>query len=105
VIENAVHLGQRLYKGTLARMTIGSSPRAGRRRPRGRLGARWRHPRDRSRPGQRAIVQYPEGTTLYEASGYLSDPRVPDGRSVAFFEHQWRWDDRGWVKVVDRNKP
>ena len=28
VIENAVHLGQRLYKGTLARMTIGSSPRA-----------------------------------------------------------------------------
>ena len=21
---------------------------------------------------------------------------------MAFFEHQWRFDDRGWVKVVDR---
>jgi Tol biopolymer transport system component len=49
-------------------------------------------------------LEYPAGTPLYEATGYLSDPRVsPDGTRVAFFEHQWRFDDRGWVKVVDRS--
>jgi hypothetical protein len=49
-------------------------------------------------------LEYPVGTTLHEASGYLSDPRVaPDGARVAFFEHEWRYDDRGRVKVVDRS--
>ncbi len=107
VIENAVHLGQRLYKGTLARMTIGSSPRALADDVR---EADWAPDGDslaivRDLGNGRDRLEYPEGTALYEASGYLSDPRVsPDGNSVAFFEHQWRWDDRGWVKVVDRNK-
>jgi serine/threonine protein kinase/dipeptidyl aminopeptidase/acylaminoacyl peptidase len=107
VIENAFHLGQRLYKGTLARMTIGSSPRALAEDVR---EADWAPDGDslaivRDLGNGRDRLEYPEGTPLYEASGYLSDPRVsPDGTSVAFFEHQWRWDDRGWVKVVDRNK-
>ena len=107
VIENAVHLGQRLYKGTLARMTIGSSPRALAEDVR---EADWAPDGDslaivRDLGNGRDRLEYPEGTTLYEASGYLSDPRVsPDGNSLAFFEHQWRWDDRGWVKVVDRKK-
>ena len=39
---------------------------------------------------------------LYETAGYVSDPRVsPDGTRVAFMDHQARFDDRGWVKVVD----
>ena len=41
-------------------------------------------------------LEFPIGKVLYEASGYLSDPRVsPDGRHVAFAEHPFRWDDRG----------
>ena len=104
VIENAVHLGQRLYKGTLARMTIGSSPRALAEDVR---EADWAPDGDglaivHDLGNGRDRLEYPAGTALYEASGYLSDPRVsPDGNSVAFFEHQWRWDDRGWVKVVE----
>ena len=49
-------------------------------------------------------LEYPIGKTLYEAGvGYLSDPRVsPDGSRVAFLEHPDRYDDRGWLKVVDR---
>ena len=48
-------------------------------------------------------LEFPAGTALHEASGYLSNPRVsPDGSRVAFVEHQLRFDDRGWVKVVDR---
>jgi Tol biopolymer transport system component len=107
VIENAFHLGQRLYKGTLARMTIGSSPRALAEDVR---EADWGPDGDslaivRDLGNGRDRLEYPQGTPVYEASGYLSDPRVsPDGTSVAFFEHQWRWDDRGWVKIVDRNK-
>jgi len=48
-------------------------------------------------------LEFPAGTVLYQAPGYLSDPRVaPDGRHVAFAEHPFRWDDRGTVKIVDR---
>jgi eukaryotic-like serine/threonine-protein kinase len=105
LITSARHLGQRLYTGTLARMTLGSSPRPVRD---GVREADW------SPDGNtmaivhdlgdgRDRLEYPIGTMLHEASGYLSDPRVsPDGQSVAFFEHPWRFDDRGWVKVVNR---
>lgn len=105
LIVGARHLDQRLYRGTLARMTLGSSPRAVLEDVR---EADWSpdgsdlaivhdlgNGRDR--------LELPVGHALHEASGYLSDPRVsPDGRVVAFFEHQWRFDDRGWVKTVDR---
>jgi hypothetical protein len=105
LIANATPLAHRLHTGTLARMTIGSSPRAIMEQVR---EADWSpdgtvlaivhdlgNGRDR--------LEYPAGTSLYEASGYLSDPRVsPDGSRVAFSEHPWRFDDRGAVKVVDR---
>jgi hypothetical protein len=105
LIIDARHVEQRLYGGTLARMTLGSSPRA--------MAERVREADWAPDGASLAIVQdlgngrdrleYPTGTPLYEASGYLSDPRVsPDGTRVAFFEHPWRYDDRGWVKVVDR---
>jgi serine/threonine protein kinase len=98
-------LDQRLYGGTLARMTIGSSPRAVAEDVR---EADWAP--DGSAMAivhdlgtVRDRLEFPAGTVLHEASGYLSNPRVsPDGSRVAFVEHQVRFDDRGRVKVVDR---
>jgi hypothetical protein len=105
IIMEARPIAQRLYAGTLARMTIGSSPRPVMQDVR---EADW------GPGGTLAVVhdlgngrdrlEYPVGTALHEISGYLSDPRVsPDGTRVAFFEHQWRFDDRGVVRVVDRS--
>jgi Tol biopolymer transport system component len=106
LIVNARHLEQRLYSGTLARMTMGSSPRSVQERVReadwSPDGASLAVTHDVGNGRDR--LEYPAGTPLYEATGYLSDPRVsPDGARVAFFEHQWRYDDRGWVKIVDRS--
>jgi tRNA A-37 threonylcarbamoyl transferase component Bud32/Tol biopolymer transport system component len=106
LIVDARHLEQRLYSGTLARMTIGSSPRPVldhvREADWSPDGASLAVVHDLGNGRDR--LEYPVGTPLYEASGYLSDPRVsPDGSRVAFFEHQWRFDDRGWVKTVDRS--
>ena len=101
IIINARHTEQRLFAGTLARMTMGSSPRAVLE---GVREADW-SPDGESLAAVRDLgngrdrLEYPAGTPLHEASGYLSDPRVsPDGSRVAFFEHQWRFDDRGWVR-------
>ncbi len=50
-------------------------------------------------------LEYPEGTVLYETSGWISDARVsPDGQSVAFLDHPLLGDDRGTVAVVDRQR-
>ena len=98
-------LDQRLYAGTLARMTIGSSPRAISEDVR---EADWSPDGSamaivHDLGNMRDRLEFPAGTVLHEASGYLSNPRVsPDGSRVAFIEHQLRFDDRGWVKVVDR---
>jgi len=105
LIAGARHINQRLYSGTLARMTMGSSPRAVledvREADWSPDGTAMAVVRDLGNGRDR--LEYPVGTVLHEASGYLSDPRVsPDGRLVAFFEHPWRFDDRGWVGVVDR---
>ena len=105
IILGARFLAQRVYSGTLARMTLGSSPRPMLEQVR---EADW-SPDGASLAivhdlgAGRDRLEYPVGTALHEVSGYLSDPRVsPDGGRVAFFEHQWRFDDRGWVKVVNR---
>ena len=105
IILGARFLAQRVYGGTLARMTLGSSPRPMLEQVR---EADW-SPDGASLAivhdlgAGRDRLEYPVGTALHEVSGYLSDPRVsPDGDRVAFFEHQWRFDDRGWVKVVNR---
>jgi Tol biopolymer transport system component len=56
------------------------------------------------RVGRIDRLEYPVGNVLYESAGYLSDPRVsPDGIQVAFCEHPLAFDDRGWVKIVDRS--
>jgi Tol biopolymer transport system component len=108
LIVNARYLQQRLYAGTLARMTLGSSPRAVLERVR---EADWGPDGDslalvHDLGNGRDRLEYPSGTALHEATGYLSDPRVsPDGTRVAFVAHPWRFDDRGAVMVVDRGGP
>ncbi|HUU32847.1 MAG TPA: protein kinase [Vicinamibacterales bacterium] len=106
VILPGSHFVAHFGSGTLARMTIGSSPRPVLDNVR---AADW------SPDGEamaivhdlgngRDRLEYPGGTVLHEASGYLSDPRVsPDGNRVAFIEHQLVNDTRGRVMVADRS--
>ncbi len=102
VLTDTEYVIHRVHSGTLARMTVDGAPRAlieevhdadwG---PDGELAiARRRSDLDR--------LEYPPGHVLYETSGYISEPRVSaDGSRVAFLDHSFWMDDRGWVKVVD----
>ncbi len=106
LIVNARYLQQRLYAGTLARMTLGSSPRAVLDQVReadwGPDGESLAIVHDLGNGRDR--LEYPIGTARHEVTGYLSDPRVsPDGAEVAFVAHAWRFDDRGTVMVVGRD--
>ncbi|HKO21533.1 MAG TPA: protein kinase, partial [Candidatus Eisenbacteria bacterium] len=50
----------------------------------------------------RQRLEYPIGTVLREAEGWMSDPRIsPDGTMVAFREHPVRADNGGFLKVID----
>jgi serine/threonine protein kinase len=104
VLTGAKFIAHRLFVGTLARMAVDGEPRAWLQ---GVREADW------SPDGSTIAavffetgkdrLEYPLGTPIYNATGYLSDLRVsPDGDRVAFFEHPVPLDDRGWVKVVDR---
>jgi Tol biopolymer transport system component/tRNA A-37 threonylcarbamoyl transferase component Bud32 len=104
VLVRAAFLRHRLFLGTLARVPLGGgaprevldSVREADWSPDGSELAIIHGVSDRDR------LEFPIGKVLYEASGYLSDPRIaPDGRHVAFAEHPFRWDDRGTVKIVD----
>ncbi len=106
VLTDAKFIGQRLYRGTLARMPIDAAPRAWMTNVR---EADW-SPDGSSLAAVHNVdpmdrLEYPIGHVLYESAGYLSDPRVsPDGIRVAFCEHpNSGFDDRGWVKIVDRS--
>ena len=104
VVLRATYVLHRMFAGTLARMPIGGGA------PREILAdvrdADW------SPDGTELAVihqvkgrdrlEYPIGTVLYESFGYLSDPRIsPDGKTIAFHEHAFKFDDRGTVSVVD----
>ena len=105
VLTGAKFLGaHRVFSGTLSTLPIGSQA------PRAVLDdvreADWSPD-----GGKLAIIhavsgvdrlEFPIGTELYHAPGYLSDLRVsPSGDKIAFFAHPIRWDDRGEVMVVD----
>lgn len=105
VLTNAHFTSQRLFAGTLARVSLGGT--APREILEGVREADW------SPDGaELAIIreaagkdrlEFPIGKVLYETAGYLSDLRVSrTGDQVALFEHAVRWDDRGSVIVVDR---
>src|SRR5579863_3848567 len=52
--------------------------------------------------GGRKRLEFPLGKALYEADGWIGNPRVaPDGKSVAFVDHPQTGDDGGAVAVVD----
>ncbi|HSS44368.1 MAG TPA: hypothetical protein VLO07_03420, partial [Thermoanaerobaculia bacterium] len=54
------------------------------------------------RAGDRARLEYPIGTVLLEATGWLSNPRVsPDGRFLAFWDHPERGDNAGRLVLLD----
>jgi dipeptidyl aminopeptidase/acylaminoacyl peptidase len=103
VLTDAHYIHHKLFTGTLARLSLEGEPRP------------WMdHVReaDWSPDGSTLAtahdtgvldrLEYPIGTVLYETAGYLSDLRVsPDGTRVAFMDHPARYDDSGWVKVVD----
>ena len=103
ILTDTTYLAHRVFEGTLARMAVDGSPRALVESVR---DADW------GPDGELAIVrrssgvdrlEYPPGKTLYETSGYVSEPRVSaDGTRIAFLDHPYWIDDRGWVKVVDR---
>ena len=103
ILTDAHAILHRLYSGTLSRMSIEGNPRP------------WMsdvREADWSPDGETMVIvrvreggdelEYPIGKKLYSSTGYISDPRVsPDGARVAFMDHQLRWDDRGWVRIVD----
>ncbi len=103
VLTNTTFVNHRLFRGTLSRMPIDGTPRPWIEQVR---EADW-SPDGTTLAivriaGVKDQLEYPIGTTLYETTGYVSDIRVsPDGRRVAFMDHQTKFDDRGWVKVID----
>ncbi len=53
----------------------------------------------------RVRLEYPIGTVLYEATGWLSHPRIsPDGRFIAFFDHPERGDNAGRLVIFDTKR-
>lgn len=47
-------------------------------------------------------IEYPIGKALYKSWGLLSDLRFsPSGDALAFFEHPYRADDGGTLKIID----
>jgi serine/threonine protein kinase/Tol biopolymer transport system component len=47
-------------------------------------------------------IEYPVGKVLYQTAGWISHPRFsPDGKLIAFLDHQVRRDDAGSVLIVD----
>ena len=104
VLTDTSFVGHRLFRGTLARMTLDGAPRV--------LASDVREADWMPDGGDLVVtrevsggdqLEFPIGHVVHRAAGYLSDPRVsPDGTRVAFLEHPEKFDNRGWVKVVDR---
>ena len=104
VLTGARWSWHRLFQGTLARMPLGGgAPREVLENVR---DAAWAP--DGSAlaiihdVGGKDRLEFPIGNVLHESAGYLSDLRFsPRGDEIAFFEHPWRFDDRGSVNLVD----
>ena len=54
--------------------------------------------------GMWRLEEFPSRKVLFQTSGYLTYPRVsPSGELIAFMAHQLRFDNRGWVVILDRS--
>ena len=104
VLTHAQYLAHRLFRGTLARMPLGSS--APREILEDVMEADWEPEGSElaiiREVGGKSRLEYPVGKVLYETAGYVSDLRFsPKGDRIAFFDHPAKYDDRGVVAVVD----
>jgi predicted Ser/Thr protein kinase len=105
VLTNARFVRQRLFIGTLARVSLGDT--APREMMENVRQADWSPDGSelaviRAAEGKDRL-EFPIGKVLYETAGYLSDLHVsPRGDPIALFEHPKQWDDRGSVILVDR---
>ncbi len=104
VLTRARYKGHSLFEGTLARMPLeGGAPReildAVREADWSPDGSELAVIRD---VGGKDRLEFPAGKVLAETGGYFSDLRFsPRGDRIAFFEHPFKFDDRGEVAVVD----
>jgi Tol biopolymer transport system component len=104
VLIRARYKGHSLFEGTLARMPLeGGAPReildGVREADWTPDGADLAVIRD---VGGKDRLEFPAGKILAETGGYFSDPRFsPRGDRIAFFQHPFKFDDRGEVVVVD----
>jgi Tol biopolymer transport system component len=104
VLTGARHIAHSLFTGTLARLPLGAEgPREVLENV---LDADWSP--DGSalaiirEAGGKVRLESPIGKVLFESGGYLSDLRFsPGGDRIAFFDHPFKWDDRGSVIAVD----
>jgi serine/threonine protein kinase len=104
VLMGAKHIAHCVFTGTLARLSLGAeAPREVLENVR---DADW-SPDGSSlaiirEAGGKDRLEYPIGKVVFESSGYLSDLRFsPKGDVIAFFDHPYKWDDRGSVKAAD----
>ena len=109
LLINPRYINQRLYTGTLARMSVDGG--AAREVLENVQEADWSPDGTQlaitRNMGDRDQLEYPVGKVVYQGppGGYLSDLRVSaDGKRVAFFEHPIRYDDRGWVVIADTTR-
>jgi len=52
----------------------------------------------------RKRLEFPLGKVLYEADGWIGNPRfAPDGKNIAFVDHPQTGDDGGAVAILDLN--
>jgi Tol biopolymer transport system component len=104
VLIRTRYKGHSLFEGTLARMPLeGGAPReildGVREADWSPDGADLAVIRD---VGGKDRLEFPAGKVLAETGGYFSDPRFsPRGDRIAFFQHPFKYDDRGEVVVVD----
>ena len=104
VLTHARYLNHRLFRGTLARMQLGSG--APREILEDVMEADWEPEGSElaiiREVGGKSRLEYPVGKILYETAAYVSDLRFsPQGDRIAFFDHPAKYDDRGVVAVVD----
>ncbi len=104
LLTRARYKGHSLFEGTLARMPLeGGAPRevldGVREADWTPDGSELAVIRD---VGGKDRLEFPAGKVLAETGGYFSEPRFsPRGDRIAFFQHPFKFDDRGEVAVVD----